>query len=126
LRTLALTDAFAAGIARCPVVDPATWRDAAPKFQAHHADGLIGSAEICRERSALHDANLIDRPVLILHGEDDSVTPVRESYALADALGTEAQLITFPGEGHTLRSPRTVTEAIEAERRFLLDKLRQD
>jgi dipeptidyl aminopeptidase/acylaminoacyl peptidase len=126
LRALALTDTFAAGIARCPVIDPATWRDAAPKFQAHHADGLIGSIETCRERSALHDANLIERPVLILHGEDDSITPVRESYALADALGTEAQLITFPGEGHTLRSPRTVTEAIEAERRFLLDKLRQD
>jgi dipeptidyl aminopeptidase/acylaminoacyl peptidase len=123
LRALALTDVFAAGIARSPVVDPATWREAAPKFQAHHADGLIGSVSTRRERSALHEADLIKRPVLILHGEKDPVTPVQESRALANALGTHAQLITFRGEGHTLRSPRAMTEAVEAERTFLLSKL---
>jgi dipeptidyl aminopeptidase/acylaminoacyl peptidase len=129
LRALALTDVFAAGIARCPVVDPATWRRAAPKFQAHHAEGLIGPwpdrAKIYQERSALHNANLINQPVLIIHGEDDPITPIQESRALADALGVDAELITFPGEGHTLRSPAAVTAAIEAEHRFLLSNVEQ-
>ncbi|GAA2096263.1 S9 family peptidase [Actinomadura alba] len=123
LRSLILTDVFVAGIARCPVIDPATWRDAAPKFQAHHADELIGpwpaDEAIYRERSALRHANRISRPTLVLHGEDDPVTPVHESRTFAKALGSRAGLLTFRGEGHVLRSPAAVEHAVQAELAFV-------
>jgi dipeptidyl aminopeptidase/acylaminoacyl peptidase len=123
LRALIRTPVFAAGIARSPVIDPQTWRDAAPKFQAHHADGLIGpwpeAAPTFWARSVLHNADAISRPVLLLHGDQDTITPVAESRALARALGDRCQLAVFPGEGHTLRSPNVQRRALEMETGFL-------
>ncbi|GAA2166498.1 S9 family peptidase [Actinomadura napierensis] len=123
LRALAITDTFTAAIAHCPVIDPATWRDAAPKFQAHHADALIGpwpdTATIYQQRSLLHHPGHITRPVLILHGQDDPITPPDQSRALADVLGSRARLLTFPGEGHVLRSPNSIKQALAVEEDFL-------
>ncbi|MFC4906916.1 S9 family peptidase [Actinomadura gamaensis] len=123
LRALALTDVFAGAIARCPVVDPATWRNVAPKFQAHHADGLIGpwpaSEALYRARSLLSQPEQITRPVLILHGEDDPITPVAQSRKLAQNLGQSAELVTFPNEAHVLRSPAAVQTALQMEDVFL-------
>jgi dipeptidyl aminopeptidase/acylaminoacyl peptidase len=124
LRAQILTQTFAAAVARSPVIDPRTWRDAAPKFQAHHADALIGpwpqAADTYRARSVLEHADAIKRPVLLLHGEQDPITPVAESRALADALGGRARLTVFPGEGHTLRSPDAQRRALELELDFLI------
>ncbi|MBO2440262.1 S9 family peptidase [Actinomadura nitritigenes] len=125
LRALATTDTFAAAIAHCPVIDPATWRDAAPKFQAHHADTLIGplpdAASTYQQRSLLHHAEHITCPVLILHGDDDPITPPAQSRALAAALSPRARLLTFPGEGHVLRAPESIKRALAAEEDFLAD-----
>ncbi|MFB4298475.1 S9 family peptidase [Actinomadura sp. NTSP31] len=125
LRGLAITDTFTAAIAHCPVIDPATWRDAAPKFQAHHADTLIGpwpdTAPTYQQRSLLHHTEHITRPVLILHGDDDPITPAAQSRALAAALGPQADLLTLPGEGHVLRSPNSIKQALTAELAFLTD-----
>ena len=44
-------------------------------------------------------------PVLILHGEDDAVVPVREVYkleALLKRLGATYECKTYPGQGHAL------------------------
>jgi dipeptidyl aminopeptidase/acylaminoacyl peptidase len=57
--------------------------------------------------------------VLLLHGEQDRVTPVTDSHALAEALGDRAQLIVFPEEGHTLRSPDVQRQILELEFDFL-------
>ncbi len=128
LRALIRTGAFAACVARSPVIDPRTWRLAALKFQAHHADGLIGpwpeAADIYRARSILENADAINRPVLLLHGEQDRITPVAESRALAKTLGDRCRLTVFPGEGHTLRSPQAQHRALELELDFLLTVLR--
>ena len=123
LRALALTRTFAAAVAYAPVVDPATWRQAAPKFQAHHAHTLIGpwpqAADRYQQRSVLAAAARIDRPVLLLHGEADPITPAAHTRALARALGTHAELRTFPGEGHTLRTPTAIRTALTTEQAFL-------
>jgi len=123
LRALIRTRVFAACIARSPVIDPRTWRKTAPKFQAHHADGLIGpwpqAAALYQARSVLEHAGEISRPVLLLHGEQDRITPAAQSRALARALGDQALLIAFPDEGHSLRSPQAQQRALEAELGFL-------
>jgi dipeptidyl aminopeptidase/acylaminoacyl peptidase len=75
LRALILTDVFAGGIARSPVIDPRTWRQTAPKFQAHHCDGLIGpwpeTAALYHARSVLENAQAITCPALLIHGDAD-------------------------------------------------------
>ncbi|WP_051468763.1 S9 family peptidase [Actinomadura oligospora] len=123
IRALALTNVFAAAIARCPVVDPTTWRNVAPKFHAHHTDGLIGpwpeTVHLYQERSLLTQPEQITRPVLILHGENDPITPVNQSRTLTQNLGQLGELITFPKEGHTLRSPEAVQTALQSELAFL-------
>ena len=128
LRALIRTKTFAACVARSPVIDPLTWRGTAPKFQAHHADSLIGpwpeAAAAYQARSVLANAEAITRPVLLLHGERDSITPVTQSRALASALGDRGQLVVFPDEGHTLRTPQAQQQAMETELAFLSAALR--
>lgn len=123
LRALIRAQAFAACVARSPVIDPLTWRGTAPKFQAHHAGSLIGpwpaAADTYQSRSVLANAGAITHPVLLLHGEQDPVTPVSQSRALARALGNRGQLVVFPDEGHTLRSPEAQRRALETELAFL-------
>src|SRR5581483_11525939 len=87
LRTVILTDVFAACIARSPVIDPGTWSRAAPKFQAHQAQLLVGrqlgARPYYRTRSVLADAGAIKCPVLVIHGGKDQITPAGESRQLA-------------------------------------------
>lgn len=123
LRALILTDVFAGGIARSPVIDPRTWRQTAPKFQAHHCDALIGpwpgAAALYHTRSVLENAQAIACPVLLIHGDTDPVTPVGESRVLAEALGDRAQLVVLPCEGHTWRSEGAVARTLRLELDFL-------
>ncbi len=123
LRAVMLTDAFAGCIARSPVIDPQTWRETAPKFQAHQADNLIGpwpaAAASYQARSVLRNARAIRCPVLLLHGATDTVTPVSETRTLAGLLGHQAQLIVFPDQGHTLRAPEVIRRTLKLELDFL-------
>ncbi|HVN33051.1 MAG TPA: prolyl oligopeptidase family serine peptidase, partial [Thermoanaerobaculaceae bacterium] len=61
--------------------------------------------EAYRERSAVFWPDLINAPLLILHGEDDGSVPVEQSQQLADLLsaaGKTVKLITYPGDDHGL------------------------
>jgi dipeptidyl aminopeptidase/acylaminoacyl peptidase len=51
--------------------------------------------------------------------DDDPIAPPEQSRALAQALGRAAQLITFSGEGHTLRHSESIKRALHAELEFL-------
>jgi dipeptidyl aminopeptidase/acylaminoacyl peptidase len=124
LRAITITDTFAAAIVRSPVIDPLTWKHAAPKFQAHHADALIDhSPDAYRQRSVLATAGAINRPVLLLHGEADTITPAAETRALAKTLDDRARLLVFPDEGHSFRSPKTLSAALHEELNFLSQAL---
>lgn len=59
-------------------------------------------------RSSIHFVDRIHCPLLILHGEDDHVIPVRHARRLAEALeklGKPYELKTFPGEWHIWTTP---------------------
>jgi dipeptidyl aminopeptidase/acylaminoacyl peptidase len=100
---------FATATARSAVIDPVAWRAAAPRFQAHHTDLLIGpwpgTAATHHERSLLTQAHRIRRPVLLIHGTDDTIAPPAPALHLAAVLrrsGTACTLLTLDHEGHTL------------------------
>ncbi len=121
LRSLQSCDAFAAATVRSAIVDPGSWRKTAPKFQAHYAEGLIGpwpqAAGLYRDRSPLHRPAGLDKPLLLIHGADDRITPAGDAEQLARALrqlGVPCTLLTFP-EGHSMDNPQTVRSALEAE-----------
>lgn len=121
LHALALPDTpFAAATARSPIINPATWRQAAPKFQQHHANTLTQPAtpNTFENRSLTANAHRITRPVLLIHGANDPITPVAATTDLAHALqraGTDCTLLVFDHEGHTLAKPGNVAAALTAE-----------
>lgn len=64
--------------------------------------------EAYRSRSPLHFAENIDTPLLLLHGEDDSVVDTGQSVQMYRALrhfGVETELVTYPREGHRFAEP---------------------
>ena len=127
LRALATTDVFAAAAVRHAVIDPEVWRQAAPKFQTHHTDLLIGPPsrpEVYRRRSVLRHADTITAPVLIIHGDQDTITPISHAHQLAHRLGDRASLLSFAGEGHDLRGSDNHSRALHAELRHLRQALR--
>jgi pimeloyl-ACP methyl ester carboxylesterase len=41
-----------------------------------------------------------DRPLLLIHGESDSIVPVRQARRIAEAAGTSCKTLTLPGVEH--------------------------
>lgn len=55
-------------------------------------------------------------PVLILHGDADTVVPVRSAYELRDAIiatSGEVELHVYPGAGHSFNAPFVSTYSVE-------------
>jgi dipeptidyl aminopeptidase/acylaminoacyl peptidase len=103
---LASEEVFAAGVSRFGIADLETFRRQAPKFQAHELDRLVGpypeAAATYRARSPLHAVDRIARPVLLVHGLEDTVVPPIQARVMAEALerrGVRHLLLPFPVRG---------------------------
>jgi dipeptidyl aminopeptidase/acylaminoacyl peptidase len=127
LCALAFHDLFAAGTSAYGIADLETFRQQAPKFQAHEFDRLIGpypeAAATYRARSPLHAVDRLARPVLLVHGLEDTVVPPIQAQVMAEALerrGVRHVLLAFPGEGHGFRRPESIRRALEVELSFYL------
>ena len=60
--------------------------------------------DLYRKASPMHYAPTTPPPVLLVHGGNDAVVPVRQAYDLADRLrtrGGKAGVVVLEGEGHT-------------------------
>jgi dipeptidyl aminopeptidase/acylaminoacyl peptidase len=130
LCALASDDFFAGGVSRFGIADLETFRQQAPKFQAHELDRLVGpypeAAATYRARSPLHLVDRIARPVLLVHGLEDTVVPPSQAQVMAEALehrGIQHVLVAVPGEGHGFRRPVSIRRALEVELSFYLAAL---
>ena len=103
LCALASEELFAVGASRFGIADLETFRQQAPKFQAHELDRLVGpypeAVATYRARSPLHTVDRIARPVLLVHGLEDTVVPPSQAQVMAEALerrGVRHVLLTVP------------------------------
>jgi dipeptidyl aminopeptidase/acylaminoacyl peptidase len=122
---LAAGEQVACGASYFGIADLATFRQRAPKFQAHELDRLIGpypqATDRYQARSPIHLAARIHRPVLLLQGLDDPVVPREQAEVMVGALehqGTLHEYLAFAGEGHGFRRAETIQRALEAELAF--------
>ena len=67
------------------------------------------------ERSALAHVARVRTPTMFIHGELDQDVPIQEAeqmYAALKQVGVETVLVRYPREGHGLREPAHVVDAI--------------
>jgi dipeptidyl aminopeptidase/acylaminoacyl peptidase len=127
LCALAFHQVFTAGTSYFGIADLETFRQQAPRFQTHQLDRLVGpypqAAAAYRARSPLRAAANVTRPLLLIHGLNDSVVPPAQAEAIASALwerGNPHAFLSFAEEGHGLAASTSIRQALKAELAFYL------
>jgi dipeptidyl aminopeptidase/acylaminoacyl peptidase len=127
LCALAFHQVFTAGTSYFGIADLETFRQQAPRLQAHQLDRLVGpypqAAAAYRARSPLRAAANVTRPLLLIHGLNDSVVPPAQAEAIASALwerGIPHAFLSFAEEGHGLAASTSIRQALKAELAFYL------
>ena len=115
-------EASAAGASHYGIGDLAALARDTHKFESRYTDWLVGpwpaAAGLYRERSPLHHAELLARPVIFFQGAEDRVVPPAQAEAMAAALasrGVAHALVRFEGEGHGFRRAENIRAALESE-----------
>lgn len=116
---------FACGTSFFGVADLKLLAEHTHKFEARYLDQLVGplpeAEERYRERSPLHRAELLSRPLLVLQGLEDKVVPPEQSEAMvaaAAANGIPHAYIAFEGEQHGFRRSENIVTWLESELSF--------
>lgn len=125
LCALTFHDVFRAGASHYGIGDlEALVRDT-HKFESHYTDWLVGvwPAEQARyvERSPIHHADRLRRPVIFFQGLEDRVVPPNQAESMVAALahrGTPHAYVPFPGEGHGFRRAENIRTALDGELYF--------
>jgi len=114
LAAAARTTTFAAATARSAIIDPLHWQQNTTSLQRHHAGSLVGPDG----DSIAGLANELRVPVLLIHGAKTAwclLTTCCNSSKNCVAATALARWLVLPGEGHTIRGPRHIEQALEAE-----------
>ena len=75
------------------------------------------------ERSALKHVAKVSTPTLLLHGENDNDVPIMEAeqfYIALKDVGVDTVMVRYPREGHGLREPKHVVDAIDRSVKWYL------
>jgi len=92
------------------------WAADYPRVEFNGYPWENGNAAKMWERSALAHIAKIKTPTMLIHGELDQDVVVTEAEQMFNALeqvGVEAVFLRYPREGHGLREPRHVVDAME-------------
>lgn len=125
LCALTFHDVFHAGASHYGIGDlEALVRDT-HKFESHYTDWLVGvwPEERARyvERSPIHHADQLRRPVIFFQGLEDRVVPPNQSQAMVEVLasrGIRHAYVPFEGEGHGFRRAENIRTALDGELYF--------
>lgn len=127
LCALTFHDVFKAGASYYGVSDLKGLDDDSHKFESHYNEYLIAPApeseQLYRERSPIHHASRLKRPMIFFQGLDDKVVPPQQSEVMVEALrksGVPVAYMTLEGEGHGFRKADSIVHTLEAELYFYL------
>jgi dipeptidyl aminopeptidase/acylaminoacyl peptidase len=118
-RAISATDRFAAAVSAYGIASFVT--DFANSELSEFERDYFGAyfwedPEAYRRISPLDDVARIDTPLLLLHGEEDTNTPLansRELYTSLKARGAEVELVIYPREDHGFQEPAHDLDARE-------------
>ncbi|KAF3771385.1 alpha/beta-hydrolase [Cryphonectria parasitica EP155] len=119
-------DVFAAGACYCGISDVQTMREGTHKLESRYLDGLFYAPglsdeekeKVNYERSPLNHAERITSPLLLIHGDKDTVVPVQQSYDIEKKVrenGGDVELLVAPGEGHMFKKKASLEMALKSE-----------
>lgn len=103
------------------LVAPARLTDEPLRLQVRAMADAVGAAGFVRQQKAIMARpdsrpllSGLDKPTLVLVGDEDQITPVAEAQEMAALLGSSARLEIVPRCGHlaTLEAPDQVTAAL--------------
>jgi dipeptidyl aminopeptidase/acylaminoacyl peptidase len=119
-------EAFAAGVSYFGVADAEALAKDTHKFEARYLDSMIGPyperADLYRERSPIHFADQLERPMLLLQGLDDKVVLPAQAEMMVEVLARKRiphAYLPFEGEGHGFRKEENIVRSLEAELSFV-------
>jgi len=125
LASLAFRDFFAGGASHFGVSDAAALARDTHKFESRYLDRLIGpypqQEALYRERSPLHHADRISKPVIFFQGDEDAVVPPNQTETMVEALrrnGTRVGFFLFAGEQHGFRKAGNIARSLDGELYF--------
>lgn len=87
------------------------------------ATGAATDSAVLREISPFRHAKRADAPILLIHGQDDTVVEASHSRRMADALrdaDKPVELVMMPGEDHWLSRESTRKEMLQKSVEFVL------
>jgi dipeptidyl aminopeptidase/acylaminoacyl peptidase len=125
LAALAFRDFFQGGASYYGISDVAALARDTHKFESRYLDWLIGpypqEEARYRERSPLHHADRLSKPVIFFQGEEDAVVPPNQAEAMVAALrrkGNPVGYFLFAGEQHGFRQAGNIKRCLDAELYF--------
>jgi dienelactone hydrolase len=125
LAALAFRDFFQGGASYYGVSDAAALARDTHKFESRYLDWLIGpypeEKARYRERSPVHHADRLSKPVIFFQGSEDAVVPPNQTEAMVEALrrnGNNVGYFLFAGEQHGFRQAANIRRCLDAELTF--------
>lgn len=120
---------FAGGVCASGISDLKKFDEKTHKLESHYTQALTlpkdvsdeERDEIYKERSALYKVDQIKAPLLLLHGQEDTVVPLEQARLIATSLkakGKDVKLVEFPGDGHMLAHPESAKGCLEEEEKW--------
>jgi len=126
LLSLTKRDFYDAGASHFGIGDLELFVKETHKFEAHYCDTLVGPyperADLYRDRSAVHFADSLKRPVILFQGLEDKIVPpsqAEEFVAVCEKKKLPYAYVAFEGEQHGFRKKENIRRSIEGELFFL-------
>lgn len=131
-------DTFAAGVCYCGVSDIRALDVETHKMESRYMDVLLGFDDqtpeevrqaVFKERSPLFRAEEISAPLLLIHGDEDTVVPIQQSWDVKERIdrrGGDVDMIVLEGEGHMFkRAESSQTIVLQGEKWWQKTLLRE-